>query len=276
MRRYNSSAPVDNTIRSDYPLDDGVIEAFRRDGHVVVRGLLAREDVEPWRPVVAGAVDDVARSRDRQGRIDDYSELFVQVTNLWRMSEAARPLVLARRFAGVAARLLGTPSVRLYHDQALFKPPGAARTPWHQDRHYWPLDTPLTVTMWLALVDVPAIAGPMLFASGSHRTEGLGDLDISPETDWRLQALVERGQWSISSTPVAAGDATFHAGGTIHSAGANASDRTREILTVIYFADGARAAVPANENQRVDAEVFLPGVRPGELAASELNPVLYP
>jgi ectoine hydroxylase-related dioxygenase (phytanoyl-CoA dioxygenase family) len=75
---------------------------------------------------------------------------------------------------------------------------------------------------------------------------------------------------------VRAGDATFHAGGTIHSAGANNSDRTREVLTVIYFAAGTPAAVPANDNQRVDLAVFLPGVLPGEEAKSELNPVLYP
>jgi hypothetical protein len=35
-------------------------------------------------------------------------------------------------------------------------------------------------------------------------------------------------------------------------------------------------SVPANENQRTDLAVFLPGVKPGEEAASELNPVLYP
>jgi hypothetical protein len=48
------------------------------------------------------------------------------------------------------------------------------------------------------------------------------------------------------------------------------------VLTVIYYAAGTRAAVPANDNQRVDLEVFLPGVRPGEEAKSELNPVLFP
>ena len=72
-----------------------------------------------------------------------------------------------------------------------------------------------------------------------------------------------------------AGDATFHAGGTLHAAGANRSDRVREVLTVIYYPDGTRAAEPANENQRVDLEVFLPGVRPGDQAKSELNPILW-
>ena len=174
------------------------------------------------------------------------------------------------------AQLLGVKSVRLYHDQALFKPPGAERTPWHQDRYYWPLDTERSVTMWLPLVDVDEAMGPMHFASGSHRSDDLGELAISEHTDQRLASIIEKRGWRVASAPVRAGDATFHAGGTIHSAGANNSDRTREVLTVIYYAAGTRVATPANDNQRVDLEVFLPGTKPGDEAKSELNPVLYP
>jgi len=126
-----------------------------------------------------------------------------------------------------------------------------------------------TVTMWLALVDVDEEMGLMRFASGSHRARG----DYASITD----ANVDAARWPLWTAPaMRAGDATFHAGGTLHSAGANRSDRVREILTVIYYAAGARAAQPANDNQRVDLEVFLPGVRPGDEAASALNPVLWP
>jgi ectoine hydroxylase-related dioxygenase (phytanoyl-CoA dioxygenase family) len=217
----------------------------------------------------------VTRRDARQGRIDDYSKLFTQVTNVWRVSEAARRIVFSRRCAAAAAQLLGTPSVRLYHDQALFKPAGGARTPWHQDRHYWPLDTDLTVTMWLPLGDVSAEMGPMIFASGSHRA-GIAGEAISEQTDQELARMIETNRWPVWSEPLAMGDATFHLGGTLHSAGANRSPRPREVLTVIYYAAGTRLAEPANDNQRVDAEVFLPGIKPGEEAASELNPVLYP
>lgn len=256
--------------------DDGA--AFARDGHVLIRGLLARQDVARHRAVIGNVVAEVSARGDVQDRIDDYSKLFTQVTNVWRLSEDARAVVFDRRFAARAAELLGVSAVRLYHDQALFKPAGADRTPWHQDRYYWPLDTDRTVTMWLALVDIDREMGLMSFASGSHRTtDGLGDLVISDATDQRLQKIISERAWPVSHTPaMKAGDATFHAGATIHSAGANRSARTREVLTVIYFADGARVSEPANENQRTDLAVFLPGLRPGEEAASELNPILYP
>jgi ectoine hydroxylase-related dioxygenase (phytanoyl-CoA dioxygenase family) len=249
--------------------------AFARDGHVVVRDIVPRADVQAFRPTLQSVVERVAASNDPQGRIDDYSKLFTQVTNVWRVDARARAIVFDRRFAAAAAELLGVPSVRLYHDQALFKPPGAARTPWHQDRYYWPLDTDATVT-WLPFVDVDDDLGPMVFASGSHRAHGLGDLLISDATDRRLDRLIEERGWPVVQAPIRAGDATFHSGATLHSAGANRGGHVREVLTVIYYAAGTRAAAPANENQKVDLEVFLPGVQPGDEAASELNPILYP
>jgi ectoine hydroxylase-related dioxygenase (phytanoyl-CoA dioxygenase family) len=248
-------------------------EAFDRDGHVLVRGIASQEEIDRYRPVIENVVQSV--KHDPQGRIDDYSKLFTQVTNVWRISDAAREIVFSRRFAEVAAQLLGVPSVRLYHDQALFKPAGGDRTPWHQDRYYWPLDTDRTVTMWLPLVDVTREMGSMIFASGSHRANGLGDLIISAETDRRLTSIIRERGWPVWSEPLRAGDATFHSGGTLHSAGANRSSRVREVLTIIYYASGTRVATPANPNQQVDLEVFLPGVRPGEEAKSELNPILY-
>lgn len=257
-------------------LDGEVIERFHADGHAVVRGLIPRDDVARMRPAIARVVSRVQERHDPQGRIDDYSALFAQVTNVWRLDDEARSIVFDKRFARAASELLRVPSVRLYHDQALFKPAGGARTPWHRDRDYWPLETELSVTMWMPLVDVTEEMGPMVFASGSHRASDLGDLFISQATDERLQQTVRDRGWRKWSAPLRAGDATFHLGGTIHSAGANRSQSTREVLTVIFYPSGTRVAAPANDNQRVDLEVFIPGAKPGDEAASELNPVLYP
>jgi ectoine hydroxylase-related dioxygenase (phytanoyl-CoA dioxygenase family) len=165
--------------------------------------------------------------------------------------------------------------VRLYHDQALFKEPGGRRTPWHQDHYYWPLDTDAALTMWLALVDVPLEMGPMTFASGSHRAGELGPLPISEETDARLARVVEERRFSLVSTPLRAGDATFHSSRTLHSARPNLTASRREVMTVIYFADGTRVCEPDNPHQKVDLDVFLAGAQPGEPAAGPLNPVPF-
>src|SRR5688572_2354679 len=99
------------------------VSTFERDGHALVRGLLPRAEVNRYRDTIRSIVAEVSARGDTQQRIDDYSRLFTQVTNIWRLSDAARAIVFDRRFAQAAAELLAVDSVRLYHDQALFKPP---------------------------------------------------------------------------------------------------------------------------------------------------------
>jgi ectoine hydroxylase-related dioxygenase (phytanoyl-CoA dioxygenase family) len=79
----------------------------------------------------------------------------------------------------------------------------------------------------------------------------------------------------VVSAPLRAGDATFHASWLLHSAPGNSSRNTREVMTVIYFADGVRTFEPDNPHRANDLQTWLPGVRAGEPAASDINPVVY-
>src|ERR1019366_4651671 len=127
--------------------------------------------------------------------------------------------------------------VRIYHDQALLKESGGGITPWHQDQHYWPLDTSNTVTMWMPLVDLTPEMGTMRFAAGSHREGYLGDMPISDDSQARLEGFVRaRGFRVDPGQAMAAGDATFHYGWTLHGAPGNSTTRTREVMTIIWFA----------------------------------------
>jgi ectoine hydroxylase-related dioxygenase (phytanoyl-CoA dioxygenase family) len=259
-----------------YSLSSGQIASYRAKGHILLREVASTREVERIRPAIDRVMDDVAAKNDTQGRIDDYSSLFRQVTNVWRLSEAVQAFVCAERFACIAAALMGVRGVRLYHDQALYKPAGGKPTPWHQDQFYWPLATEHTLTMWMPLIDLTREMGTMLFAGGSHRGGPLIDSSISDESHRVLDGLVAERGWTVESDDVRGGDATFHAGWTLHSAHPNTSGRVRKVLTVIYFADGTKVAEPGNEFRRADMEVFLPGCLPGDEAASPLNPLLYP
>ncbi len=263
-------------LESTYELPPSTVAAFDRDGHAVVRGLASRAEIDAFGPGLRdAALHHSGESRPLEAR-DTYGRAFLQVTNLWVSDDTSRRFVFARRFAKVAAELLGVDGVRLYHDQALFKEAGGGFTPFHQDQHYWPLDTDRTITMWMPLVDVAAEVGSMTFGSGSHRLGYLGDLGISDESEAQFRRLVtERNIALDTHGALAAGDATFHAGWTLHGAPPNRTGVLRAVMTVIYFADGARASEPVNAEQKVDLDKWIPGVQPGELAASELNPVLY-
>ena len=43
-------------------------------------------------------------------------------------------------------------------------------------------------------------------------------------------------------------------------------------MTIIYFADGADVTEPDNKNRDSDLERWMPGLKPGDLAASPINP----
>jgi ectoine hydroxylase-related dioxygenase (phytanoyl-CoA dioxygenase family) len=262
-------------ISVSYPLTQEDITSYQRDGHVLLRGVLSLEEVRAYEPYIAAAVHNFTTEMRPLAERDTYGKAFLQIMNLWVRDEFVRRYVLAQRFANIAADLMGVKGVRLYHDQALFKEPGGGITPWHQDEFYWPLDTDKTITMWMPLVNVTPPMGTLRFASGSHREGYLGDLPISDQSEETFYQFVTQHGYPIMPAPtMAAGDATFHSGWTLHTAPGNSTAIMREVMTVIYFADGARASQPDNKNRVADLASWLPGIQPGDLAASPLNPLV--
>ena len=263
-------------LSDSFALSEADVAAYRRDGHVIVRGLARPEEVEHFRPALLDAGERVRHDRRPLESRDTYGKAFIQMFNLWRVNERSKCFVHSRRFARVAAELMGVSGVRLYHDQALFKESGGGPTPWHQDQFYWPLDTSHTITLWIPLVAATPEMGLMTFASGSRRFGSLGDFAIGDESQAEFDRVID--ERSLSRAPSGAfalGDASFHSGWTLHSSPPNRTHTLREAMTVIYFADGTRVGPLDHPNRRFDRDAWLRGCEPGELAAGPLNPVLY-
>lgn len=257
------------------PAEEAIAE-YAESGHTVIRGLATAEEIAAYRPGLLRAAPKGRYDHRPLEERDTYGRAFIQMFNLWTHDDDARAFVFARRFASAAAALLGVDAVRLYHDQALFKESGGGATPWHQDQFYWPLDTDRTITMWMPLVDVTPEMGMMEFASRSHLKGHLGEFSIGDESEAVFQRMVEERALQVEGPQALhAGDATFHSGWTLHRAPGNSSDRMREVMTVIYYADGTRVGPLDHDSRRFDRNVWLPGCEVGELAASPLNPVLY-
>ena len=262
-------------ISGDYKLTFEQINSFQVDGHILLREVARAEEITFYRPVIQQASYRYSTEKRSLKERDTYGKAFLQITNLWEKDEIVKKFVFAHRFAQIAADLLGVEKVRLYHDQALFKEPNGGRTPWHQDQFYWNLDTDKTITMWMPLVDVSEKMGLMSFAYCSHREKMIENIPISNDSEDFYKEFIRQKGFSVSNPePMKAGDATFHAGWTIHSAGKNDSERMREAFTIIYFADGARITAPVNEFQKADHERWLKGIEVGALANGGLNPVL--
>ncbi|HVX18912.1 MAG TPA: phytanoyl-CoA dioxygenase family protein [Acidimicrobiales bacterium] len=266
-------APPD--LDGSYDLDAAVIAGFAANGHAMVPGLCSPGEAAAYHPLIETAAIEHARNKEQIGPEGSLDRAFLQSFNLWRVDERIARFVLARRFAEVAAKLLGVERVRLYHDQALCKGPGGGRTPWHQDHYYWPLDTDRMITMWMPMIDLDPEVGSMTFASGSHLLGDLRGKAISKEGDVEFAALLEQqGIPTHTYGALHAGDATFHGGWTLHSAGRNHTDQLRTVMTVIYYADGALVADELTPAQDLDRRIWLGDRPPGAPADHEDNILL--
>ena len=90
-----------------YALSGDARRDFERDGHVLLRHVASPDEVAAYRPVIREAtLGNTVEKRPLNER-DTYGRAFIQVGDIWRKNAAVAPFTLARRFARIAAELLG-------------------------------------------------------------------------------------------------------------------------------------------------------------------------
>jgi ectoine hydroxylase-related dioxygenase (phytanoyl-CoA dioxygenase family) len=250
------------------------IARYRRDGFLVVGGLLGAEELARYGAAVDAAV---ARRTAHDARPlaekTPYEQSFQQCMNLWEDCPDVRPLTFHQRIGAVAAALVGSSCLRLWHDQALYKEPGGRATDAHNDQPYWPMEETDTITAWIPFEGSTLEGGALGYLPGSHRFEGVRRFaNIFAGRGFDLSdPAISRGVEPVFCE-LPPGAVAFHHGLTIHLAGPNRSARTRRVHTMILFADGARRSVPGHPHFAVDRA----GIRPGEPIRSALTPVMGP
>jgi hypothetical protein len=287
------AGPGTRSTDDPYPLTPDDRAAFARDGFIRFQNFFTPADLAAARAAILPAVESAPPPPSLESD-PAYAAAFTQLMNLWQDSPAVAAFAFCNRLASTAARLLGVRAVRVYHDQALFKPPGAGPTGWHADGFYWPLASVSdsdggtgglrdvrACTAWIPLDEdgCPPERGPLQFAAGSHSpplasTRAAG---ISSGSDDAIGAEVATRGCAVVGGGFAPGEVSFHAAWTAHRAdGNNASPRPRRVFTVI-FVDADAVAVPAaHANHVADYERWLPGVRPGEgLAGCAKTPIVF-
>jgi ectoine hydroxylase-related dioxygenase (phytanoyl-CoA dioxygenase family) len=262
-------------IDSAFILAPEQIAAFRRDGFIKLKHVLSPEALAHFGAEITRLTIALNTQSKPLEERSTYDRAFLQVMNLWQHSDVVKTFVLGQRLGRIAAELLDVPGVRLYHDQSLYKEPGGGITPAHADQYYWPLASDRTITAWIPLQAAPEDMGPLGFWARSQSVEFGRDLGISDESEEKISADMARHGFVFDSGPFELGEVSFHLGWTFHKAGANRSTRPRSVMTVIYMdADMrmARALSPAQEN---DAAHWCPGVLPGGLIDTPINPLIW-
>jgi ectoine hydroxylase-related dioxygenase (phytanoyl-CoA dioxygenase family) len=262
-------------LHSEYKISPEQVARFNHDGYIKLKDVLNPATLEHYGREITRQVLLLSKEAKPLEERTTYGKAFLQIMNLWTKSDLVREFVFGRRLARIASDLLQTRGVRMYHDQALYKEAGGGYTPWHVDQFYWPVATEKTVTAWIPLHAVPLENGPLMFSVGSQRIKINRDLDISDESERKIQEQLKLSNLPIDETPFDLGEVSFHLGFTFHRAGPNQLAKAREVMTIIYMDRDMRLAAPKNKSQQSDWETWCPVAKIGEIIDSPLNPVLY-
>lgn len=269
---------LDQILEEPYLLTKEDIDFYQKNGFIKLKQVLDEETLDYFNTEVSKVVHEKnpLLKKPMEER-NTFEKAFIQIGNLFRINETIKKLVLSKRLGKIAAELMKVDGVRLYHDQALYKEPSKLGniTPWHADQYYWPLDTVNTTTAWIPLQKTTENMGPLAFSMGSQNYDFGRDLEISDESEVSIQKALAAANLELVDSGFDAGEISFHGGWTFHRAEANTSEKVRAVMTIIYMEDGVRVSEFANSSHPQDRDAFLPGCKPGDLAATEMNPIIY-
>jgi len=149
-------------------LDNDTIEAYRRDGVVVLRDVFTADWIAELRRGLDENMADPGPHRREYGTDGEVRRFFGDYCN-WRRIAAYDNFVRHSPAASLAGALMGGGKVNFFHEHVVVKSPGAEEpTPWHHDHPYYCLDGMDTCSLWVPLDAVP-LQSAVQFIAGSHR-----------------------------------------------------------------------------------------------------------
>ena len=150
-----------------HPLDQAAADAYQFNGAVVLRGVLNPAEVNRLEEGIGHNLGQlsplalVASEPDDPGR-------FIEDFCTWQTNPAYQDILQNSALPHIAAQLMQSETVRLYHDHLLVKEAGTRQpTPWHQDQPYYNVSGRQNVSFWIPVDPVP-MESTLCFVAGSH------------------------------------------------------------------------------------------------------------
>ena len=231
----------------------GQVEAFQRDGAVVIRKLLSDSQVEKLRKGVEynrKYPGPYASNNEKDG---EHGLFFDDYCNWTRIPEFQEVLLDNHHYlAETAAALMESSTSQFFHDHVLVKEPQTTMaTPWHSDGPYYFVEGKQTVSFWIPLDPISKTTS-LRCVAGSHRwnkpvlpTRWVSEeaffpnntdsyLDVpDPDADESMSIL----EWDLEP-----GDAIAFSFDTLHGARGNRAPYERRVVSFRFVGDDARYA----------------------------------
>ena len=254
------------------------IETYRSDGVVIIRGLFA-DHVDALREGIARNMDAPGPYASENKRDGETGRFFDDYCNWPRIPEFEQ-VIMNSPAAEVAADLMGSESVQVFHDHVLVKEPGTSMaTPWHQDSPYYFVQGQQTVSFWSPLD--PVKEASLRCVAGSHRwekevlpTRWASEENFFADSDAYIPVPDPEAEgMNIVEFEMAPGDAVAFDFRTLHGARGNqASDRRRAFSLRLVGDDARYVERPGRTSPPYPGH----GMQPGERLREDWFPQIWP
>lgn len=269
---------------------DAVIEEYWERGYWISPKLFDDEQIAVLRAaherLWRGDYDHEIPSQYGAKKVALDSPQVRQQCNAFWLNDTIRAGVTSPVLGAIAARLMGTDTVRLWHDQAIYKPGTAGQEAttagnvgWHQDYGYWQASSTTNMcTAWVALQDTDLSNGGMRTIVGSHKWGVIPESDgfHTQDLEQLAQRFAQQGQgaWLDEPCILKAGQASFHHSLTFHGSGPNTTDQPR--LSIVAHMMPGDTVYRAGRQWHPNLVFFGPNAYDGQPFIGPYWPQLWP
>jgi ectoine hydroxylase-related dioxygenase (phytanoyl-CoA dioxygenase family) len=237
-----------STLAQPIRLTDRQLEAYHRDGYVVVEDLVSQEEVEALgarlreythggRPMGKIRMQIEPRIQRGELKVAHPGDGIRKLDGLVQEDDLFRRLGLNDNIVGITEQILG-PDLKMFRNTLLLKPPEVgSQKGMHQDSPYWPIQPMDLCSCWFALDDATEENGCMGVLPGWHRK---GPLPHKHVTD---DYVIEEQYYDFKDmalAPVRAGGGLFFHSLIPHYTAPNRSTKWRRAIALSYMSAKSR------------------------------------
>jgi len=253
------------------------IENYRRDGAVLIKGLF-RNHVESLRKGVETNMAEPGEYAAENLKAGEGGRFFDDYCN-WQRIPEFEDVIRTSSAAEIAADLMQSDTVQLFHDHVLVKEPGTSKpTPWHQDSPYYFVEGRQTVSFWSPLdpvreASLRCVAGSHLWPKPVLPTRWLSEQNFYADTNTYMPVPDPDAEgMTVLEWEMEPGDAVAFDYKTLHGARGNQSQTRRRAFSLRLMGDDARYV---QRPGRTSPPFPGHGMQPGERLREDWFPVIF-
>jgi ectoine hydroxylase-related dioxygenase (phytanoyl-CoA dioxygenase family) len=221
------------------------IDDYQQDGVVLVKGLFEGfvDEIRAGIELNMAEPGPYAAENLKEGESGRFFDDYCNWTRIGEFEKVIRNSPAAE----VAADLMQSDIVQVFHDHILVKEPGTSKsTPWHQDGPYYFVDGMQNISFWSPMdpvreASLRCVAGSHLWAKPVLPTRWLAETDFYPESNEYMPVPdPDKEGMDIKEWDMEPGDAVAFNYGILHGTRGNTSSSRRRAFSLRLVGDDAR------------------------------------